>query len=429
MSPLSIAQYLPCDCEPFDIVVFDEASQMRPWDALGAIMRAKQIVMVGDPKQLPPTAFFTKGEGSEADADPELDSDHESILDESMAQGFPTRSIQWHYRSQDESLIAFSNAHYYDGKLITFPSVEKASSVSFHKVDGAVYDRGKSHTNEREAEELVIDLVERLRSFGGKESVGVVTFNMQQKALIDRLLEKECRKDPSLSPYFDEDASEFVFVRNLESVQGDERDIMYFSITFGPDKEGKVYSNFGPVNQAGGERRLNVAVTRARKEMRVFSSMTGDMLSLSEAAPLGARCLKAFLTYSEKGASSLPIIDNGVLPNPESQPSQNSSMEALIAKALRKKGWTVQENVGLGAMKIALAVEDPRSAGKYLAAVETDGAAYRKGLTARDREIQREDALTHLGWSIARAWTLDWWIDFDGTLENLDGRLRALLEE
>lgn len=269
MSPLSIAQYLSADASNFDLVIFDEASQIPVWDAVGAMARGKQVVMVGDPKQLPPTSFFGRSDAAEADQE-DVEGDLESILDECLGASLPTRKLSWHYRSRHESLIAFSNHRYYEGGLVTFPSpVTEDRAVSFHLVKGQ-YEKGGARINQPEARALVADLVARLKSPGFRQSgltIGVVTFNSEQQSLIEDLLDAERRKDPGLEPFFSEVELEPVFVKNLESVQGDERDIMYFSITYGPDMTGAVSMNFGPLNRDGGERRLNVAVSRIQERV------------------------------------------------------------------------------------------------------------------------------------------------------------------
>lgn len=225
MSPLSIAQYLSAEASNFDLVVFDEASQIPVWDAIGAMARGKQVVMVGDPKQLPPTNFFGRSEGTDGDDDV-VEGDLESILDECLGASLPTRNLSWHYRSRHESLIAFSNHRYYGGGLVTFPSpVTDDRAVSFHLVEGR-YEKGGARINQPEAQALVADLVSRLKRPGFRESgltIGVVTFNSEQQGLIEDLLDDERRKDPGLEPYFSEMELEPVFVKNLESVQGDQR--------------------------------------------------------------------------------------------------------------------------------------------------------------------------------------------------------------
>ncbi len=422
MSPLSIAQYLAADAEPFDVVVFDEASQIPVWDAIGAIARGKQVVMVGDPKQLPPTNFFDRAESSLDDED--VEGDMESILDECMGASLPTLNLDWHYRSRNESLIAFSNHRYYGGRLVTFPSpVTEDRAVSFHYVKGS-YEKGGARVNKAEAKALVADIVKRLKSPGFRESkltIGVVTFNTEQQKLIEDLLDEERRQDPGLEPYFAESELEPLFVKNLESVQGDERDIMYFSITFGPDGSGAVSMNFGPMNRTGGERRLNVAITRARHELRVFSTLRGDQMDLSRTQAIGVRDLKHFLEFAERGSRALFDATGGSLGGFE------SPFEEAVAGALASRGWMLHTQVGASAFRVDLAVVHPDAPGCYLTGIECDGATYHRSATARDRDMLREQVLRGLGWEILRIWSTDWWVDAKGTLDRVCKQLDDLL--
>jgi very-short-patch-repair endonuclease len=424
MSPLSIAQYLAPDATSFDLVVFDEASQIPVWDAVGAIARGKQVVMVGDPKQLPPTSFFDRAEVDLDDED--VEADLESILDECLGANLPSMNLSWHYRSKSESLIAFSNHRYYGGDLVTFPSpLTNDRALSFHFVADGVYEKGGARINRKEAQALVADLVGRLKSAEFRESkltVGVVTFNAEQQALIEDLLDEERRKDPSIEPYFLETEIEPVFVKNLESVQGDERDIMYFSVTYGPDLTGVISMNFGPLNRQGGERRLNVAITRARHELRVFASLRPEQMDLSRTQAIGVRDLKHFLEFAERGPRALAEAVSG------STGGFESPLEESVAKALIGKGWEVHTQVGVSAFRIDIGVVHPDAKGTYLAGVECDGATYHRSATARDRDKLREQMLRRLGWTILRVWSTDWWLDRETTLEKLDSQLRKLLE-
>ncbi|HEX2824757.1 MAG TPA: DUF3320 domain-containing protein [Burkholderiales bacterium] len=426
MSPLSIAQYLPAGVAAFDVVIFDEASQIPVWDAVGAIARGRQVVMVGDPKQLPPTSFFERAE-EDGDDDIEIDADLESILDECMGANLPTMNLAWHYRSRHESLIAFSNHRYYGGGLVTFPSpVTDDRAVSFHPVKDGLYEKGGARINKPEAQALVADLVARLKTPGFTESrhtIGVVTFNVEQQRLIEDLLDEERRKDASLEPHFAEDALEPVFVKNLESVQGDERDIMYFSVTYGPDKTGAVSMNFGPMNRDGGHRRLNVAVTRARHALRVYSTLTPDRIDLSRTQAIGVRDLKHFLEFAERGPRALAEAVFG------STGDHDSPFEQAVAEALAAKGWTVHSQVGVSAFRIDLGVVDPDVPGRYLAGLECDGATYHRSATARDRDKLREQVLRDLGWQIERIWSTDWWQDAQSALSRLHERLESLLAQ
>ena len=423
MSPLSIAQYLSADASNFDVVVFDEASQIPVWDAIGAMARGKQVVMVGDPKQLPPTNFFGRSDSAEGDEDVE-EGDMESILDECLGASLPTRNLSWHYRSRHESLIAFSNHRYYGGGLVTFPSpMTEDRAVSLHLVKGR-YEKGGARINQPEAQALVADLVKRLKTPGFRQSgltIGVVTFNSEQQRLIEDLLDAERRKDPGLEPFFSEVELEPVFVKNLESVQGDERDIMYFSITYGPDMSGAVSMNFGPLNRDGGERRLNVAVTRARHELRVFSSLRGEQMDLSRTKAAGVRDLKHFLEFAERGPRALAEAHHG------SQGDFDSPFEASVAAELGRKGWLVHTQIGASSFRVDLGVVHPDAPGRYLAGVECDGATYHRSATARDRDKLREQVLRGLGWQIVRIWSTDWWVDPGGTLERVHAKLNELL--
>jgi very-short-patch-repair endonuclease len=423
MSPLSIAQYLSSDSADFDLVVFDEASQIPVWDAIGAIARGKQVVMVGDPKQLPPTSFFDRAESDSEDID--VESDLESILDECIAANLPTRNLSWHYRSRHESLIAFSNHRYYEGGLVTFPSpVTNDRAVSFHLVSDGLYEKGGARINKPEAKALVADLVSRLKEPGFRESeltVGVVTFNSEQQTLILDLLDEERRKDATIESFFMDTELEPVFVKNLESVQGDERDIMYFSLTYGPTVSGEPSMNFGPMNKQGGERRLNVAITRARHELRVFSSLRPEQLDLSRTQAAGVRDLKHFMEFAERGARALGEAVAGSLGG------FDSPFEQAVHAALTAKGWTLHTQVGVSSFRVDLGVVDPDAPGAYLAGVECDGATYHRSATARDRDKLREQVLRGLGWEIVRIWSTDWWIDADSTAEKTHLRLSDLL--
>ncbi|MCG6117268.1 MAG: DUF3320 domain-containing protein [Aquimonas sp.] len=425
MSPLSIAQYLSADASNFDLVVFDEASQIPVWDAIGAMARAKQVVMVGDPKQLPPTNFFDRADSSELDSD-DVEGDLESILDECLGASLPTRNLSWHYRSRHESLIAFSNHRYYNSGLVTFPSpVTDDRAVSFHFVEGT-YEKGGARINQPEAKALVADLVGRLKSAGFRESgltIGVVTFNSEQQRLIEDLLDAERRIDPALESYFSEMLLEPVFVKNLESVQGDERDIMYFSITYGPNTAGVLSMNFGPLNRSGGERRLNVAITRARHELRVFASLRGEQMDLSRTQALGVRDLKHFLEFAERGPRALAEAHHC------SQGDFDSPFEVSVCAALQRKGWQVHAQIGASQFRVDLGVVHPDFAGRYLAGIECDGATYHRSATARDRDKLREQVLRGLGWEILRLWSTDWWVNPGGTLERIHTRLNQLLQE
>ena len=420
MSPMSIAQYLPANSKPFDVVIFDEASQITVPDAIGAVARAKQAIVVGDPKQLSPSSFFAKKSGDEEYFD-DFEEDMESILGECLAANIPCMNLNWHYRSRCESLITFSNHKYYGGKLVTFPNNDtRGRSVHYHAVD-SIYKEGQHRINRGEAEAIVEDIVAKLRQSKFKKSIGIVTFNIDQQKLISDLFETARSQYPEIEPHFAEDKFDAVFVKNLESVQGDERDLIYFSITFGKDAAGKLSMNFGPMNQAGGTRRLNVAVTRAKEEMHVFASLKPEQIDLSHTSAEGLRDLKHFLEYAQRGVSALTeAIDapGGFFDSP---------FEQAVAERLHAKGWMTHSQVGVSGFRIDLGVVNPDAPGQYLSAVECDGASYHSSATARDRDFLREHVLRGLGWEVIRIWSTDWWIDSESALEQVDRQLHQLL--
>ncbi len=421
MSPMSIAQYLPPDGKQFDVVIFDEASQITVCDAIGAIARAKQAIIVGDPKQLPPTSFFGKRTDVETDMDDDVEEDLESILDECLAANIPHIELKWHYRSRCESLITFSNHRYYNSDLITFPNTDtKGMSISWNPVH-SVYKDGTKRINKGEAEAIVEDIVDKLRQPEFNKSIGIVTFNQEQQEYISNLFEKKRSEHPEIEPHFAEDNFDALFVKNIESVQGDERDIIYFSITFGPDAAGKVSMNLGPMNQAGGTRRLNVAITRAKEEMHLFSSLKPEHIDLSRTAAEGVRDLKHFIEYAQRGSSAL--VESAGAPGGYF----DSPFEQAVAEKLTRKGWTIHSQVGVSGFRIDLAIVNPDAPGKYLAAVECDGATYHRSATARDRDSLRENILRGLGWEVLRIWSTDWWIDSQSAVERIDKNLNDIL--
>lgn len=422
MSPLSVAQFLPASFTGFDLVVFDEASQITVWDAVGAIARGRNSIIVGDPKQMPPTNFFNRTSGDDDEED------LESILDQALAARLPHHRLTGHYRSRHESLIAFSNSHYYENSLVTFPSAEtKNTAVTFHKVDG-LYAKGKGRNNPVEAKALADEIVRRLQdSKLSKLSIGVVTLNTEQKVTVEDELDDRRRKYPELERFFQGDEGyDPIFVKNLESVQGDERDIIILSVGYGPTEPGaKTMSmNFGPLNKEGGHRRLNVAVTRATTEVLVFASFDAGMIDLTRTQATAVKHLKAYLEFAELGPEALAR---------ESEASHgvdqfDSDFEQGVAFALRERGWTVQTQIGVGKFRIDMGIVHPDAPGIYLAGVECDGATYHSSPAARDRDRVRQIILENLGWSIVRLWSTDYFINPERAIERIDGQLNALLD-
>jgi very-short-patch-repair endonuclease len=427
MSPLSIAQYLPVELQMFDLVIFDEASQISPWDAVGSIARGKQVVIAGDPRQMPPTNFFQRA-AADSVADDNVGEDLESILDECLAVGIPRHSLSWHYRSRHESLIAFSNVRYYGGNLITFPASEtRESAVTWQKIDG-IYAKGKGRTNQAEAKAIVEETVKRLLDpefRDAEQTIGIITLNTDQQALIEDLLDVARRNHPEIEPAFDRNLAEPVFVKNLETVQGDERDVILLGIGYGPTEPGAgtMSMNFGPLNRDGGERRLNVAVTRSRREMIVFTSFDPSMIDLNRTSARAVRDLKHFLEFADRGPRALGEAVQG------SVGGFDSPFEEAVAQRLEEKGWEVVPQVGVSRFRIDLGIVHPDRPGDFLVGVECDGATYHSAATARDRDKVRAAVLGGLGWELLRVWSTDWFVDPQGEIKRLDTALRDLLEK
>ncbi len=418
MSPISVAQYLSADNDLMDIVIFDEASQLPTCKAVGVLARGKNAVIVGDPNQMPPTSFFAGNSVDEDNLDIE---DLDSILDDCLALGMPGSHLKWHYRSRHESLIAFSNQEFYENSMQTFPSVnDREKRVNMVKVDG-YFDRGKGRVNRAEAEAIVGEIKRRYQDSSLKKlSVGVVTFNISQQNLIEDLLLEEFRKDSRFDSWANT-GEEPLFVKNLENVQGDERDVILFSVAFGPDKEGRLSLNFGPINKDGGWKRLNVAVTRAKEEMVVFSTMTGDMIDLKRTRSRGVEALKHFLEYAEKGRLQNEYNRQNV--------TKKQGVKEYICRELAKAGYEFAKDVGHSKFKIDIAVIHPSKPEEYILGILLDGDSYRQSVNTKDREVGQLNVLNGLGWNLHRIWTLDWWDNREKEIQKVMGKLKELCME
>ena len=425
MGPLSVAQYLQQGVLEFDLVVMDEASQLRPEDALGAVARGKQLVVVGDPKQLPPTNFFDRlmdGEDEDADDVPAVIEGVESILGICEHLYRPVRTLRWHYRSKHESLIAFSNSQFYAGQLVVFPSPYKRNKqlgVNYRYVTDGVY---ADRRNLPEAQRVVEAVVEHMLS-NPDESLGVVTLNQTQRELIEDLLDKRIRDQVKFSAYLarHEESGWKFFVKNLENVQGDERDVIFVSTTFGkPPNASVVRQNFGPINRPDGWRRLNVLFTRARKRLDLFTSMLPSDVLTDGAASAGRRALHDYLEFARNGNLPMGPAEVGVR-------SPDSDFEISVADALRKQGFEPEPQVGVAGYFLDIGVRNSLRRGEFLAGIECDGATYHSSRSARDRDRIRQEILESLGWRgrIIRVWSTDWFSDPKGQTERL---LRFLRE-
>jgi very-short-patch-repair endonuclease len=413
MSPITVANFLKMGDFKFDVLIFDEASQIFPYDAIGSLARAEQVIIAGDREQLPPTNFFLTGSDTDVlDIDDENEEDFtatdstefESILDLANSR-LRNISLMWHYRSRNEGLIAFSNKEIYLNKLITFPSINdgiKHDGVEFILVENGIYERGKSKTNRQEADKIIELIIQHIKEHPDR-SLGVVTINSNQQELIENLLLKRMQGNSKLERFISGEThpKESFFIKNIESVQGDERDTIIFGIGYGRDSTGQFKMIFGPINHLGGERRLNVAITRAKINMKVIASVRGNDFKITEKTPRGVKLLSDYLAYAEKGA--YPFSTNS-LSNEENE----RNFEEEVARFLEKKGFLIERKVGVSSFKIDIAIRHPNRPKVYILGIECDGDTYVAGKTVRDRDALRQLVLERLGWKIYRVWSTDW---------------------
>jgi hypothetical protein len=424
MSPISVSQFLPPDSK-FDLVLFDEASQLVPEDAIGAIYRGKTLVVAGDNKQLPPTSFFQKNLIDDVDWDELSDDDIEvfdSILDECLGIGLPVKTLRWHYRSKHEELIAFSNHRFYDDTMITFPAAKAETDslgVKLVHVPDGIYDRGGARNNLKEAEKVANLVFEHFKNYP-KKTLGVVTFSIAQMDAVEEAIDRRIKEQPDFEPFFKEDRLEGFFVKNLENVQGDERDVIFFSVGYGFDQQGQMTMNFGPLNKPGGERRLNVAVTRAREKVVLITSIKGSDIDKDTQA-LGVQTLRTYLDYAEHGPETLSTN----LSTKSKEGAFDSSLDEDVAAEIKKLGYEVVPEVGCSGYRIDIGVVDPVNTGNFLLGVECDGATYKSSSSARDRDRLREQVLRQLGWRMHRIWSPAWVARRDSEIR----RLKETLEQ
>ena len=427
MSPLSIAQYLDPTNEElqFDVVIFDEASQVKPEDALGAFMRGKSAVVMGDTQQLPPTSFFDQMSGGDSDEEEATSLDMESIL-HLCKLSFPVKMLKWHYRSRHESLITVSNREFYDNDLLVYPSPSHSDpelGLKFHYNPNTSYDRGSSSANPLEAQDVVDEIFNHFEKYGDTKSLGVGTFSVAQKNAILEALEVKRKQHPEYEPLFSDNKEERFFVKNLETIQGDERDVILISVGYGYDRDRKMSLNFGPLNQDGGERRLNVLITRAREKCVVFSNFKAYDMHLTSNPPYGVKALKEFLAYAE----------NLTLGHHETESYAKEPFEDAIASFLEENGYSVDRQIGYAGFRVDLAIIDDENPGKYILGITTDGKMYSSSKVARDRDRLREQVLAGLGWKLYHLWSTDWYRNRDlgrkKLLDFVENSIRETREE
>lgn len=412
MSPLSVAKYLDPGTLDFDVVIFDEASQVPPEDALGAIVRGSQLVVLGDSKQLPPTDFFNQVVDHRESEDEWAFSvqDVESILD-LCRSAFPSKRLKWHYRSRHESLIAVSNQEFYENELVIYPSpVQEAEDLGleFRHLPETTYDRGGSSVNREEAKAVAQAAAEHYQN-NPHQSLGVGTFSTAQQEAVLEEVELLRKENPEIDKYFARGREEHFFAKNLERIQGDERDVIFISVGYGYDDNERFNHNFGPLNNRGGWRRLNVLITRARSRCVVFSNFTADAIDLSSTNARGVESLKVFLDYAEN--RNLSSLDVGGDPD--------SPFERAVKRFLEEEGYDVHAQVGAAGFRIDLAIPDPENPGRYVLGIECDGATYHSSPVARARDRQREAILEDRGWELHRIWSTDWYRNRNQTQERL----------
>lgn len=424
MSPLSVSQYLPTSLK-FDVVIFDEASQVRPCDAINAVYRGDRLIVAGDDKQLPPTTFFSSGGSDDSDEWSEDTPDvFESVLGLARGAGeLASLPLRWHYRSRHESLISYSNREFYESRLITFPGAIESDpniGIEFIHVPDGVYGRGHAKDNPVEARAVVQRIFQHVTN-RPTYSLGVVAFSEAQATRIQMELEAARRQRPDLDGFFVEDRLDGFFIKNLENVQGDERDVIIFSVGYGRDEHGKMTMNFGPLNRDGGFRRLNVAVTRARYRVELLSSIVAADIVDSE--NYGVKCLKTYMDYAARGIIALS-------PAPDARDdsaSPESPFEEEVLETIRRWGYDVQPQVGHLGYRIDMAIADPKRPGSWALGIECDGAAYHSSLVARDRDRLRQEVLEGLGWRLHRIWGLAWYRDRAGEEQRLRAVIHAAL--
>nr|WP_315217944.1 DUF3320 domain-containing protein [uncultured Duganella sp.] len=421
MSPLSVAQFLPPGHLTFDLLVMDEASQIQPVDALGAIARCRQVVVVGDERQLPPTKFFSKMTSASQDDDEPDDAqvaDIESILGLFSARGLPQRMLRWHYRSRHQSLIAVSNSQFYENKLFIVPSPytnEAGMGLQFRHVQNGIFDSGNTGVNPIEAAIVAEAVIQHARA-NPELSLGVATFSVKQRTAIQDHLELLRRQHPDAEAFFNQHPNEPFFVKNLENVQGDERDVIFISVGYGRNAQGYMAMRFGPLSADGGERRLNVLISRAKRRCEVFSSITDDDIDLERGKGKGVVAFKLFLHFARTGRLSMAQTTFR---------QYESQFEVQVAKALQQQGYQVHPQVGIAGFFIDLAIADTERPGRYLLGIECDGASYHSSRSARDRDRLRQAVLEDHGWIIHRIWSADWFNRPQNELQRLLNAISA----
>lgn len=438
-SPEIVSSIFPLEEGLFDLVIFDEASQCTVESGIPAVYRAKQVIIAGDEKQLPPSNMFQSSFVSDDDEEEEYDTDESMSLLNLAKRRFPEKLLQWHYRSKYEELINFSNHAFYNGHVQIAPNVvpfKKPPAIRWEKVDG----RWINQSNEVEA----IKVVEILRNIMIKQpgkTVGIITFNAKQQSKVQDLIDKKLNEDQEFNAIYNQmlskDLDERVFIKNIENVQGDERDIIIFSIAYAKNEEGKVVNRFGSLNSKGGENRLNVAVTRAKEGIIVVSSIEPDELNVANTSNLGPKLLKSYLKYvravSNAAVDQIKAVVHEINENVNTHIQDkelhfDSPFEGQVYKQLRNLGYEVTTQVGMSGYRIDLGVVHPHDSSRYILGIECDGAMYHSSANAKERDVYRQKFLESRGWTIERIWSRNWWKNSSAEIERIDQRIKELLK-
>lgn len=405
MSPLSVSYFLEADTYKFDMVIFDEASQIFPQDAIGAIFRGSQVIIAGDSRQLPPTNFFVSSIYSDSDYDSDEDEAYDEIISDSILEEatntIPNRSLLWHYRSRNEDLISFSNKEIYGDNLITFPSSkvnEADSGVEYVYVENGVYE---NRCNREEAAKCVKLIEEHIKKYP-ERSLGIIAFSEIQQSTIEEAVQEFRKKNRQYDSFFVEDREKAFFIKNLENVQGDERDTIIFSICYGKNSQGRMFMRFGPLGHQGGERRLNVAITRAKYNVKLVGSIQPEDIDLDKTKSEGVRMLRSYIEFASR-------TQKEVIPaKKKNRLYEIDIFSESVAAYLEKQGYKVKRNIGTSDYTVDMAIEHPEISGVYIAGIECDGDSYQMARTVRDRDHLRSTVMERMGWKMYRIWSTEW---------------------
>ncbi|WP_165875943.1 AAA domain-containing protein [Hazenella coriacea] len=437
-SPETVSSIFPLSPGLFDLVIFDEASQCTVESGLPAVFRGKQVVIAGDEKQLPPFEQFRVSLYDEDEEDEDFEMEESRSLLNLAKRTYPVRMLQYHYRSKSEELIHFSNHAFYNGLMQVAPNVFSDSSIpaiQWMKVDG----RWVNQCNEREAI-AVVNLLQQQLEQKPHQTVGIITFNSKQQDVIWQMIEQKAKDDPHFSAIYEEtmkrEMDQRIFVKNIENVQGDERDVIIFSVGYAPNEQGRIYNRFGLLNKQGGENRLNVAITRAKEEIYVVASIEPAELNVAGSKHDGPKLFRHYLEYvkavSEGNKNQVSSVLERINPQMETKKQTNrdqfdSPFEVEVCEALREIGYQVDTQIGVSGYRIDLGIVHPKEPTHYILGIECDGSSYHSSPFAKERDLYRQEFLETRGWKIQRIWSRNWWRNPSTEIERIDRIIKEML--